>query len=194
MDENGNMFAGARIETPRLHLRPFTREDLGAFRQIAGQEEVLSYLPDSDRMNHEEMKATLDWLIECYRENTPEKIRKFTLPIVLKSSGEIAGWCGIGPLEFDEAETEIYFLISHRYWGQGLATEATRALLEYAFAKLGLQRIVAVIDPANHASTRVVEKLGMRPEGPVRGLASIHNHYEGHILYELKANEYHGPG
>jgi ribosomal-protein-alanine N-acetyltransferase len=183
------VFTDVRIETRRLLLRLFTHRDLEAFRRIASQEPVLRYLPDSDRMTPEEMEVILNWLIDCYSQNSPESIKKLTLPIVLKRSGEIVGWCGIGPLEFDESEYEIYFLIAHEHWGDGLATEASRALLEYAFGDLGLQRIVAVVDQENRASVRVLEKLGMQPQGPVRGLAPDHSHYEGHMLYALSAGE-----
>lgn len=184
------MFANAHIETSRVLLRPFTLDDLDAFTAIAGQEEILEFLPEGDRMSAAEMKATLEWLIRCYHENTPDRIRKFTLPVTLKRTGHIVGWCGIGPLEFDESETELYFVISREHWGQGLATESARALLGYAFAEVGLPRIVAVVDPANRGSVRVIEKLGMKRERLVQGLPEAHRHYEGHRLYALEASDY----
>jgi ribosomal-protein-alanine N-acetyltransferase len=183
------MFADACIEASRVLLRPFTSDDLEAFTTIASQEEVLEFLPESDRMSPTEMKATLEWLIWCYHENTPDLIRKFTLPVILKRTGDIVGWCGIGPLEFDESETELYFVISHEHWGKGLATESARALLGYVFAELRLPRVVAVVHPANRASVRVVEKLGMRAERSVEGLPEAHRHYEGHTLYALEAGD-----
>lgn len=182
------MFADARIETPRILLRPFDAGDLPAFKSIASQEEVLRFLPEGDRMTPEEMEEVFRWLIRCYKENTPERIKKFTLPIVLKRTGEIVGWCGIGPLDFDESETEIFFIVSRDRWGQGFATEAARALLDYAFERLGIRRIVAVVDPANRGSVRVIEKLGMAFERTVKGLAEDHRDYEGHSLYALEAS------
>ena len=186
------MFADARIETPRVLLRPFTLGDLEAFRAIASQEEILEFLPETDRMTPAQMEAILKWLIRCYHENTPERIRKFTLPVILKRTSDIVGWCGIGPLEFDQSETEIYFVISREHWGQGLATESARALLGYTFGELGLPRIVAVVHPANTGSVRVIEKLGMRPERSVQGLSETLRHYEGHTLYALEASDYVG--
>jgi len=152
-----SMFSDVLIETRRLTLRPFSKQDIDEFQRIAGQEEILRFLPESDRMTRNEMEETLEWLISCYRKNTPERILKFTLPIILRHSGDVIGWCGIGPVEFDENETEIFFLISSEYWGNGFATEATEALLTYSFNHLGLMRIVALVDPANPASIGVLK-------------------------------------
>jgi ribosomal-protein-alanine N-acetyltransferase len=184
--KNG-LFSDAMIETPRVFLRPFNGGDLSAFMRIASQEEILEHLPSSDRMTPEQLEEVFGWLIRCYETNTCERIEKFTLPIVLKDTGEIVGWCGLGPLEFDPSQIEIYFVIACEYWGMGLATEAAGALLDYAFNRLGLQRVVAVANPANHASIRVTQKIGMRREGPVRGLGATHRDYEGYLLYSLEA-------
>jgi ribosomal-protein-alanine N-acetyltransferase len=171
------------IEGERVVLRPFTIANLDVFRTIASREQVLEYLPESDRMTPEELAGVLRWLIRCYDTNTPLRIEKLSLAAVDRSSGEIVGWWGLGPLEFDESETEIYFVMSPEHWGRGLATESARALLEYALGELGLPRVVAVVDPENVASVRVVEKLGMHRERTVRGLSEAHGDYEGHSLY-----------
>lgn len=189
----GNPFTGAHIETPRLLLRPFTESDLSAFVEIASQEDVLKFLPEGDRMTREELEDVFSWLLECYWTNTLEKIRKFTLPIVLTETGEIVGWCGLGPLEYDAAETEIFFVVGREHWGKGFATEAARALLAYAFGPLGLRRVVAVVDPRNRASVAVIGKLGMRPKGTARGLSAEHSAYEGHLEYAIEAGEWPRP-
>ncbi len=184
-----SVFADARVETTRVLLRPFTMADLETFREIASQREILRFLPESDRMTPERQEEVLEWLIGCYDRNTRERIEKFTLAIVLKHTGEIVGWCGLGPLAFDESQTEIYFVISHGHWGLGLATESASALLGYAFDELGIRRVVAVVNPANHASVRVIEKLGMQRDRTVRGMSAAHRDYEGHALYSLERSD-----
>lgn len=184
-----NLFANVLIETPRVLLRPFNKKDVSAFIRIASQEEVLEFLPSSDRMTPEKLEEVLRWLIQCYETNTCERIEKFTLPVVLKDTDEIVGWCGLGPLEFDASQTEIYFVISYEYWGMGLATESARALLGYAFNKLGIRRVVAVANPANCASIRVIYKLGMRREATIGGLGATHRDYDGYVLYSLEARD-----
>jgi [ribosomal protein S5]-alanine N-acetyltransferase len=185
-----NPFSSARIETPRLLLRPFEEGDWSAFEEIASQEAVLEFLPPGDRMTREELRSVFAWLLECYRTNTVDHIRKFTLPVVLKQGGEVVGWCGLGPLEFDDSELELYFVVGQAHWGKGFATEAARALLGYAFGVLGLRRVAAVADPRNHASIRVLEKLGMSEGEAVRGLAAHHRDYEGHARYSMSAEDW----
>ncbi len=183
------MFRNARIETARTRLRPFTMADLAVFREIAGQEEVLEFLPD-DRMTPAEAKGLLQWLIACYDEDTLERLVKFSLPIALRETGEVVGWVGLGPLDFDVAAIEIYFVISRAHWGKGYATEAARALLGYGFTVLGLPRVVGVVDRRNGASVRVLEKAGLRYERTVEGLPDAYRSYEGHLLYALTADEW----
>ena len=166
-------------------LRPFQGGDWPAFESIANQEAVLKFLPASDRMSRDELRDVFVWLLKCYETNTVDHIRKFTLPIVLKQTMEVIGWCGLGPLEFAECEIELYFVVGQDHWGRGLATEAGRALLGYAFEDLGLKRVVAVVDPRNRASIRVVHKLGMIEEGVVRGLPAEYHHYEGHARFSM---------
>ncbi len=70
------------------------------------------------------------------------------------------GFCGFDHL-WGGAEIEIGYWLAPEYWGKGLATEAAQAVMQYGKERLGLQQIVAVAQPANRASIRVMEKLGM---------------------------------
>jgi len=73
------------------------------------------------------------------------------------------GYCGLFyfPDVGGQPETEIGYRLARAYWGRGYATEAARAVRDYAFDTLRLQRLIAMIDPQNGASIRVAEKLGM---------------------------------
>jgi ribosomal-protein-alanine N-acetyltransferase len=62
-------------------------------------------------------------------------------------------------------------LLDKNFWGQGLATEAARAILKYGFEKLHLSRLICLIDPNNLASRNVAEKIGMTVEKEVDGIA-----------------------
>jgi ribosomal-protein-alanine N-acetyltransferase len=179
------IFSGINLETARLRIRALTQDDAPPLHAVVSQPEVMAFLPE-DVMSEEETRQVLSWSIDCYRKNTPAKIFKFTVAIVLKHTNELIGWCGLGPLDFDESEIEVYFGLSHDRWGHGYATEAARTLLGYGFDTIGLRRIVAVVDPRNAASVRVIEKSGMVLERPVAGLPAKHAHYEGYRLYALE--------
>jgi RimJ/RimL family protein N-acetyltransferase len=74
------------------------------------------------------------------------------------------GWCGLFPLE-NAGPIEIGYRYVQSAWGQGIATEAARALLDHGFRALGFDPIVGVTHPANRASQRVLEKIGLQPRG-----------------------------
>ncbi|HRJ45529.1 MAG: GNAT family N-acetyltransferase [Caldilineaceae bacterium] len=79
-----------------------------------------------------------------------------------KASGQFIGRCGLLPWQIDGVdEVEVAYTIAKAFWGQGLATEAALAIRDYAFASLGLTRLVCLIDDGNLASARVAEKMGM---------------------------------
>lgn len=72
----------------------------------------------------------------------------------------VVGWCGVKPLENTD-DIEIVYGLAKRFWGKGYATESARTMMARAFEALNVNRIVALVYPANYASIRVLEKLGM---------------------------------
>ena len=123
-----------------------------------------------------------------------EQIRKFTTAVVLRETDRLIGWCGLGPLDFDESEIELYFGLSTEHWGKGIATEAGVLMLDCGFRRLDLDRIVAVVQPGNVASKRVLGKLGMIYRKTVAGLDSEHRFYEGSLYFDLTAKEHRSSG
>ena len=105
-----------------------------------------------------------------------ERIKEYHLPgidgqlgIHLSSSLELIGYCGLFQYPDIEGsrENEVSYRLLPQHWGNGYATEAARAIRDHAFSDLGIDRLVALIDPANVRSIRVAEKLGMVYEKPV---------------------------
>jgi RimJ/RimL family protein N-acetyltransferase len=83
-------------------------------------------------------------------------------PVIEQASGRLIGDCGFIKKEVDgEAETELIYVFAKEVWARGYATEAARALCTFAFERLKLRRLIALIDPQNGASARVAEKAGM---------------------------------
>jgi RimJ/RimL family protein N-acetyltransferase len=75
---------------------------------------------------------------------------------------------------------EVAYTIARDYWGQGLATEASQAILQYGFEKLSLARLVSLIEPENFASQRVAEKIGMAYEKEV-----VEGEYTPFYIYSI---------
>jgi ribosomal-protein-alanine N-acetyltransferase len=78
-------------------------------------------------------------------------------------AGALAGFCGFRYID-DSPDIELLYGLLPDYWGQGLATEAARAVLEYGFDAVQFRRIYARTDVPNRASVRVMERLGMKFE------------------------------
>jgi len=89
-----------------------------------------------------------------------------------KESGLFIGRCGLLPWEIDgKLEVEVAYLLDKNFWHQGLATEAAKSILEYAFSNLNLTRIICLMEPDNTASQKVAERVGMKLERKVDGIA-----------------------
>jgi len=78
--------------------------------------------------------------------------------LICKADGKLIGFCGF--VNSDDAP-EIGWRLAPEYWGQGLATEAARAVLTHGIETLGFQRVIATVQSTNAASIRVIEKLRM---------------------------------
>ena len=143
------------IETPRLRLREFVAADFPALLAIVSHAEVMRF---SDGTESEPVAwARLAAYQRSYRERGFGKWAAEE-----KGAGRVIGYCGFGLEEFDgRAEPELGFRFLPAYWGAGLATEAAQACSRYAFSHLGFSRYLGFADPANLASRRVLEKIGM---------------------------------
>jgi RimJ/RimL family protein N-acetyltransferase len=145
------------LETPRLALRHLVTEDLDALYALYRDLEVRQYFPDGTR-TREETKQELDWFLRGH----PKYPELGLWATVDRSSGAFLGRCGLLPWEIEgQHEVELAFLIDKCRWGEGLATEAAKAIVDHARDVLRLQRLICLITPGNSASVRVAQKVGM---------------------------------
>ena len=146
------------LETDRLFLREFVLEDADALGLVLGDPVAMQYYPAPyDRAGIE------DWIrrnLARYRDSG------FGLwAMLLKDSGELIGDCGCYVREVDgKCEFELGWHVRRDLWGRGYATEAARHCIEYAFSRLGAERVIALVRPENRSSCRVAEKNGMACE------------------------------
>ncbi|MBL8156206.1 MAG: GNAT family N-acetyltransferase [Anaerolineae bacterium] len=151
------------LETERLILRQFEKTDAVAMSGVFGDPDVMRFGPGVQMA---------DWVSAWIRVLIEEvyPTRGYGLwAVVEKSQGAFIGYCGL--FHFDDLggqpEIEVGYRLARTYWGLGYATEAVCGVRDYAFSKLGITRLVALIDPQNGASIRVAEKAGMRYEKDV---------------------------
>jgi len=98
--------------------------------------------------------------------------------VELRETGEVIGAAGLGHLE-DGPEVEVGYRFIKRHWGNGYATEAARASIEFGLDELGLNEIVAVTLSTNLASRRVMEKCGLA----FVGVVDVYGH--SHVKYAI---------
>ncbi|MBD2501563.1 GNAT family N-acetyltransferase [Anabaena azotica] len=141
------------IETTRLRLRYFNLQDFDDLFRLYSDTEVMKYLSPRSR---EQTEASLLKHIQHWQEHNLGM-----WAVVDKQSGKMIGRCGLGFLD-NTSEVELGYVLDKSYWNMGLGTEASIATLNYGFLTINLERIVAIANPANIASRRVIEKVGMK--------------------------------
>jgi ribosomal-protein-alanine N-acetyltransferase len=145
-------------QTDRLIVRPFRPDDWRHLLDYLSLPEIYAFEPgepiDAARaraMAVERSKGRAFWAVE------------------LRTNQRMIGHLYFQPVEPAELRTyELGYIFNPAYQRQGYATEATRALIDHAFAEMGVHRVVASCNPANVASWRVLEKIGFVREGHLR--------------------------
>jgi RimJ/RimL family protein N-acetyltransferase len=150
------------LQTARLILRPFTRDDVPALEAVIGDPVAMQWYPAPfDRAGVEQW---IERNIARY-ENDGHGL----WAMVLKSSGELIGDCGcVVQIVEDRNEIEIAYHVRPDLWGNGYATEAARACMDYAFNVIQVCRVISMIRPENVNSRRVAEKNGLKCEKVIR--------------------------
>lgn len=146
------------IETERLILREFTVNDVEELHSICSQPYILKWMPDWKRTVAERMEW-ISWVQNNYLKATKNAAR-IMLAVTLKSSKQLIGMIGIGNKEEVNNEIEIAYFISEKYCSNGYISEASKAMIEWAFTNLKLDYLIAIVEPDNIPSQRVVEKCG----------------------------------
>ena len=150
------------ITTERLVLRPHTMDDVHASYEMNLDPSVSRYTHDGGVVSLEEIERRI-------REDVLGDYSKHgygRFAVTLKDTGEFIGFCSIKYLE-DYKLNDLGYRLKHDYWGNGYATEASKASLEYGFNTLDLTEIFAFVLPKNERSIRVLDKLGFKKCGKV---------------------------
>ncbi len=150
-----------QIKTERFILRIPRMDDASTvFASWAQDNEVTRYLTWHP---HQQIKQTEEFVQSCL--SAWEHKTRFPYMITLKDSGEVIGM--IDP-RLEGPKVGIGYVAARAHWGKGYVTEATRAIIDWAFQQPIIYRVYATTDVENVASRRVLEKVGMQREGILR--------------------------
>ena len=175
-DYDRDMF---RLETERLIIRPWEAGDRDAFVGFTRDPEVMRYVHGGVPYSEDEIAEFLG--------RQARQLAEFDVcmgAMVEKETSRVVGVCGIQPLG-TTGDYEIGWWLARDRWGRGYATEAGRAAMEHVLAMR--PRVVAIIDPGNEPSKRVVARLGMHYEGRFTGTQL--GHRKPDIVVDVFARE-----
>lgn len=173
------------LETERLRLRKLTMHDAQDIYDYSKDPLVAKHVLWDAHRSVGESRAYLRFMLRKYRMTEPA-----SWGIELKSTGKILGTIGFMWIQSDNAAAEVGYSLSRAYWGQGIMTEALKAVIDYAFCSLNLNRVEAMHEVDNPASGAVMRKCGMLHEGTQRQKLLNKGRYVDVDVYAILKKDY----
>lgn len=173
------------LETDRLILRQVTNDDANNLLTYLSDMDVLKYVGLEPFESIEDALDEISWYQSIFEKGTGIR-----WGISLKGKGEIIGSCGYLNRAEQHYRAEIGFELSKEYWGNGIASEAIRAVICYGFEQMHLQRIEALIEPPNFPSQKAVERLGFIREGLLRSYEHTCGKFDDLYMYSLLKQDF----
>lgn len=145
------------IETDRLILREFIKDDLDAFAAIMADPEVMRF-----SIHGPHSRSQVEELINKIIIGHYSKFGFGLYAIIHKEDQQLIGYAGLTAQRIDgEEKIELGYRLNPKYWGKGLATEASLAICRHAFDQLNINELISIIDPQNIRSIAVAKRVGM---------------------------------
>lgn len=173
------------LQTMRLTLRPCCPSDRADFMNLELDPEVMRFLNGGHAVDHEQSDPNATFLMPRGTEPHVWTARR-------TANDAFVGWFCLWP----ESETlaELGYRLRRTEWGQGLASEGASALVDWGFGSGGYDKIVATTMAVNHASRRVMEKIGMKHARTIVAdwPDPIPGSEHGDVWYELARTNWNG--
>jgi [ribosomal protein S5]-alanine N-acetyltransferase len=173
------------LQTERLLLRPFRRQDIPALLPLIGAREVAA---TTLRIPHPYTPEDAEKYLE-YTAGVWERGEGARFGVFLRDGERLCGGIGLHASR-EHKHAELGYWIGVPFWGNGYCTEGAREVLKYGFGTLKLNRIHSGHFSNNPASGRILRKLGMKHEGTSRRHILKWGEYLDVELYGLLASEY----
>jgi ribosomal-protein-alanine N-acetyltransferase len=145
----------------RIKLRFITEMDLPALYRLMSDPGAMRYGSSSAWTSIQQAEESLATILAGYEKGD-------YLRLAIEIGGTMNGFVTLRAFDKQNLRCEIGYMLARPHWGQGYMQEALPAMIDYAFGKLGLNRIEADVDPRNDASGRLLERLHFRKEGMLR--------------------------
>ncbi|HCX63559.1 MAG TPA: N-acetyltransferase [Clostridiales bacterium] len=174
------------LTTNRLILRRFTVDDTEAvYNNWTSDSEISMYMRWQHHKNIGETESKInDWLTRYANKNF------YQWAITFKDSDEPIGAIGLFVVNEGDMRGDFAYSISRRYWGMGIASEAFKEVLKFAFEIVGFNRIESYHSINNLASGKVMQKAGMKLEGLARQKYKSNVGFEDSYMYSILKDEF----
>ena len=172
------------LHTERLTLRELSDGDAPAAFRLFSDPEVMRFIGKPPHTSHEETLAFVrrNQLLFPAEEGVG-------WAMCLRGTDELVGYAGHWRLMRQHLRSEIGYQMLREHWGNGLMTEALRAILRFGFERLGLNSVEAQIDPANTRSRKTLERLGFSQDGLLRESYYFAGEYTDTAFFTLLKRE-----
>ena len=177
----------AGIETERLRLRPFVRDDLDGLAAIQALPEVARYLYWEPRTRAEVEPALAKLIAGTVIADEDEGV---SLAVELREGGPLLGYVSIWLRSREHRQVEVGFTFHPEAGGKGYATEASRELLRLAFEELEAHRVFGRTDLRNERSAALMRRLGMTQEAHFREAEIFKGEWGDELVFAILEREW----
>lgn len=175
-----------KLETERLILRDFVKDDWQRVLEYQSDPLYLRYNEWTERTPRA-VQEFVGWFLS---QQAQQPRIKYQLAIVLKSTNQLIGNCGVRMDSENALEADTGYELDPKHWQHGYATEAAHAIVDFGFNHFGVHRIWAACIAENVASAHVLEKLGLKLEGRFRENKYFKGRYWDSLYYAILATEW----
>jgi RimJ/RimL family protein N-acetyltransferase len=179
--------ADRELRTERLLLRRYREDDLDRLAAIQSLPEVARFLYWEPRYRDEVEPALAQRIAETRLEHDDDVV---TLAVERREDGLLLGDATIFLRSVEHRQAEVGYVFHPDVGGQGYATEATRALIDFAFDELAAHRVFARTDARNTASAALLRRLGMREEAHFREAEIFKGEWGDELLFAILDREW----
>lgn len=173
------------LDVDKYVLRELSVHDLKPFFAYLSDPQVNKYISDED--TPKSLEAAEDEI--RYWADLFHYRRSIYWAIADAKSNKLIGTCGFNVWSRTHSRVEVSYDLARAYWGKGVMTSCARAICDYAFISMGVNRIQATVADDNFGSIRVLEKLGFQTEGKLREYGILHSKKRDFYMMSLLSSD-----
>jgi [ribosomal protein S5]-alanine N-acetyltransferase len=168
------------LESDRLLLRQITPEDVHEVFALRSNAEIMKYIPRPLVTTNEEALEHITMI-----QDKLEKNEGINWAITIKGNIKLIGIIGHYRMRWEHFRSEIGYMLLPEYHGKGIITEAIKLMIDYGFDQMSMHSLEGIIDPANTASARVLEKNGFVKEAHFKENEFFDGKFLDSVIYSL---------